>query len=167
MVISAGKQKGTPLNSHLKRLLGNSWIELAIRWIMGLTFIYASYHKIVAPADFAKIIYGYDLFPNALINLIAIAVPFIEFILGLSLILGFYPQSAALIFNGLLFAYTVVLSINLIRGYEFDCGCFAINSGNHATFPAQMLIRNLVFLALGLNVFLFKNSRRLCIRADK
>ena len=61
----------------MKSILQNSWIELAARWILGLTFIYASYSKILAPADFAKIVYGYNLFPNGAINLIAIVLPFI------------------------------------------------------------------------------------------
>ena len=36
--------------------MGNSWIELASRWILGLIFIYASFHKIISPAEFAKIV---------------------------------------------------------------------------------------------------------------
>ena len=58
-----GKLKGIQLNKHIKTLYDNSWIELAARWILGGMFVYASYNKILAPAVFAKIIYGYGLFP--------------------------------------------------------------------------------------------------------
>jgi hypothetical protein len=71
-----GKQKDIQLSKQFVAGLRNSWVELAFRWILGLTFVYASYHKILVPADFAKIIYGYDLFPEILINLIAIVVPY-------------------------------------------------------------------------------------------
>ena len=125
MVFRDGKPRGIPLSNVIRSILQNSWIELAARWILGLTFIYASYHKILAPADIAKIVYGYDLFPNGAINLIAIVLPFIELIAGLALILGIYPRSAILIINGMLVAFIIVLSINLIRGHEFDCGCFS------------------------------------------
>jgi hypothetical protein len=70
--ILAGNWKDIQLNKPVRTFFGNQWIELAARWILGMTFIYASYNKILEPAVFAKIIYGYDLFPAVFINLIAI-----------------------------------------------------------------------------------------------
>ena len=142
----------------------NNWIELAARWILGLTFIYASYHKILAPADFAKIVYGYDLFPGGLINLIAIVVPFIELIAGLALILGIYPRSAVLIINGMLVMFIIVLAINLIRGHEFDCGCFSAKESGFFSSAESTLVRDIIYLILGLQVFLFSGIRKACIK---
>ena len=147
----------------MKNILQNSWIELAARWILGLTFIYASYHKILAPADFAKIVYGYDLFPYAAINLIAIVLPYIELIAGLALILGLYPRSAALIINGMLVAFIIVLAINLIRGHEFDCGCFSAKESGAFSSAESTLVRDVIYLILGLQIFLFNGMRRVCI----
>lgn len=147
----------------MKNILQNSWIELAARWILGLTFIYASYHKILVPADFAKIVYGYDLFPNGAINLIAIVLPFIELIAGLALILGIYPPSAALIINGMLVAFIIVLAINLIRGHEFDCGCFSAKEAGAFSSAESTLVRDIIYLVLGLQIFLFNGMRKVCI----
>ena len=158
-----GRLKGIPLNNSLHNILFNSWIELAARWVLGATFIYASYSKILAPADFAKIIFGYDLFPAALINLAAVILPFVELIAGLALVIGVYPRSATLIINAMLLAFIVSLATNIIRGHEFYCGCFAINPDNPANFPGTLLIRDLFFLALGIHVFLYRKQRRLCI----
>ncbi len=163
MASRAGRQKGIPLNKPVKKLLDNSWIELAARWFLGVTFIYASYSKILVPAVFAKIIYGYDLFPGALINLIAIIIPFVELVAGLAFIIGFYPRSTALVINAMLLVFIISLSINIIRGHEFDCGCFAINTGNQSTFSGPLLIRDFFYLALGIYVFFYKNLRRLCL----
>jgi uncharacterized membrane protein YphA (DoxX/SURF4 family) len=121
-----GKQKGIPLSSLRQSIGNNSWIELAARWILGFTFIYASFHKIISPADFAKIVYGYGLFPEIFINLIAIILPFLELIAGLALIIGIYPRSAAVIINALLLAFIAVLAINLIRGHEFLSILFSV-----------------------------------------
>jgi uncharacterized membrane protein YphA (DoxX/SURF4 family) len=151
------------LNNLTEKFLENSWIELAARWILGLTFIYASYHKILAPADFAKIVYGYDLFPSGIINLIAIVVPFIELIAGLTLILGIYPRSAVMIINGLLVMFIIVLAINLIRGHEFDCGCFSAKEAGYFSSAGSTLVRDIIYLILGLQVFLFQGIRRICI----
>ena len=151
------------MNNFVKKFIDNSWIELAARWFLGATFIYASYSKILAPAVFAKIIYGYALFPSIFINLLAIVLPFVELVAGLALIVGFYPRSAVLIINAMLLAFIVSLSINIIRGHEFDCGCFAINAGSPSTFSGPLLIRDLFYLALGGYIFLYRNSRRLCL----
>jgi uncharacterized membrane protein YphA (DoxX/SURF4 family) len=151
------------LNKLIKTFHHSLWIELAARWILGATFVYASYSKILAPASFAKIISGYDLFPAVLINLIAIIVPFLELVAGLALIIGFYPRSAALIVNALLLVFMTALSINLIRGHEFDCGCFSIDSGTQKTFVGPLIFRNFLILALGLHVFFYRNVRKLCI----
>lgn len=151
------------MNKLLKTVLANSWLELAARWILGITFIYASYDKILAPADFAKIIYGYELFPYDAINLIAIILPFIELISGLTLILGIYPRSAVLIINGMLLAFIIVLSINLIRGHEFECGCFSVKKAGYLSTAEPMLIRDIIYLILGLQVFLFSGVRKGCL----
>jgi len=143
--------------------LANSWIELVARWTLGLTFIYASYHKILAPADFAKIVYGYDLFPSGIINLIAIVVPFIELIAGLALVLGIYPRSAVLIINSMLVMFGIVLAINLIRGHEFDCGCFSAREAGYFTSTESTLVRDIFYLIAGLQVFLFTGMRKICI----
>jgi uncharacterized membrane protein YphA (DoxX/SURF4 family) len=148
----------------VQSILENSWLELAARWILGLTFIYASYNKILFPAEFAKIIYGYDLFPNALINLIAIILPFMELVTGIGLIIGVYPRSAVLIVNVLLVAFIILLSTNLIRGHEFDCGCFAIKNSVSKGTTEVTLIRDFIYLALGLQVLCFRRPRRWCIR---
>jgi uncharacterized membrane protein YphA (DoxX/SURF4 family) len=138
---------------------------LATRWFLGATFIYASYSKILAPAVFAKIIYGYGLFPEIFINLFAIILPFVELIAGLALIIGFFPRSAALIINAMLLAFIISLSINIIRGHEFDCGCFGINASNPSTFSGPLLIRDFIYFSAGIYVFLYKNPRRLCLSA--
>ena len=164
MAFRAGKEKGTPLSNLQQSIINSSWIELAARWILGLTFIYASFHKIMVPADFAKIVYGYSLFPEIFINLIAIILPLLEIIAGLALIIGVYPRSAAIIINGLLLAFIVVLSINLIRGHEFDCGCFSAGQSGYFSSPGVTLVRDVIYFILGLQIILFNGYRRMSIK---
>jgi uncharacterized membrane protein YphA (DoxX/SURF4 family) len=165
MVIQAGKRRATQLNNNLRNLFNNCWIEIALRWFLGITFIYASYYKIMSPTDFAKVVYGYNLFPEVLINLIAIILPFVELISGLSLLLGIYPRSAALIINVLLLTFIFILTINIMRGYEFDCGCFSTKKTGS---PKLMVARDVIYLIMGLQVFLFNGVRKGCfIRLDR
>ncbi len=149
--------------SNLRQaILNNSWIDLVARWVLGLTFIYASLYKIASPDDFAKIVYGYDLFPDVFINLIAIVIPFLELFSGLALIIGVYPRSAAVIINTLLLAFMTVLAVNLIRGHEFDCGCFSAIQSEDPGASWVMLIRDLIFFVLGTQIVLFEGHRRSC-----
>ena len=145
-------------------IFNNNWIELAARWILGLTFIYASLHKILAPADFAKIIYGYSLFPEIFINLIAVIIPFLELVTGFALIIGLYPRSAAITINGLLLAFIVALTINLIRGHEFDCGCFSAGQSGYSSSTKVTIARDIIYFILGLQVILFGGIRRMSIK---
>jgi len=145
-------------------MLNNSWIELASRWLLGMVFVYASYHKILSPAHFAKVIYGYYLFPDFSINILAIVLPYLELSAGLALIFGIYPRSAALIINVLLLAFMVALSINLLRGQEFDCGCFSFGEAGAAHTVWHMLVRDAILFALGVQVLIFDNYRRGCLR---
>jgi uncharacterized membrane protein YphA (DoxX/SURF4 family) len=138
-------------------------VELAARWILGLTFIYASFHKILSPADFAKIIYGYDLFPASLINLIAITLPFIELVSGLALISGILPRAASLIITVTVLVFIAALSINLVHGHEFDCGCFSYSQTGNPPSAWFSLIWDTIFLAISLQVNLYSGIRKICL----
>lgn len=134
-------------------LLYRRWPRIASIWVLGFTFIYASLHKIADPAAFAKIVYGYGLFPDQLINLIAITLPFVELMTGLALIFGLWRRSAALIIVGMIVVFVLIISINLARGHEFDCGCFSESA--RAIFflsgsPKATLVRDIFLLSLGI-----------------
>ena len=133
-------------------MLYNRNVLLVLRLILGISFIMASIHKIADPSAFAHIIYGYGLFPNDLINLIAIAVPFLEFVCGLLLVIGVYQGGAALIINAMLLGFIIAISINLIRGYDFDCGCFTNGISGEKSDPVSLLLRDFFLLGMGILV---------------
>jgi putative oxidoreductase len=151
------------LNDRLERLLENSWTELVGRWILGSMFVVASVHKIADPADFAKIIYGYQLVSKEAINLIAIILPFLELVSGAALLAGIYPKSAALIINLMLLVFSMGISINLLRGHTFDCGCFAMGAESHQSAAGVLLVRDLACLAVGGYVMRYGSPRRWCL----
>jgi uncharacterized membrane protein YphA (DoxX/SURF4 family) len=134
----------------MKNNYHTSVILFFIRLVLGVTFIYASYHKIADPGTFAKIIYGYGVFPGFSINILAITIPFIELTAGFSLILGLFPRSALLIINALLLCFILVIGFNLLRGHEFDCGCFSFSNHSHRFANIDLLIRDMVMLGAGL-----------------
>lgn len=141
----------------------NSLLEIVVRWIVGAVFVLASFHKITDPAQFAKIIYGYGLFPGFSINLIAIVLPYFEFLLGISLIVGFWPRSASLLLASLLIMFILAVSINMIRGYEFDCGCFTFDE-SAVSYPEYFkVVRNVILLSFCVFTASFGKKRLLCV----
>ena len=159
MGFPVGKKADFQLNNTFQRLMHNHWIGLMARLLLGSIFIYASYHKIIAPDEFAKIVYGYDLFPDETINLIAIIIPFIELISGIALIIGVYTRPAAIIIIGMLTAFVIAISINIIRGHEFDCGCFSSDASPSANSAWQTLGRDVIFMMLGIYIFTYGKER--------
>lgn len=150
------------MNSSLKKILQNGWSELAVRWFLGIIFITASYYKIVSPEHFAKAIYGYDLFPDYSINLIAIIFPYMECLSGICLILGIYRRGAVLLVNAMIAGFIIILSVNLARGHQFDCGCFGYNGSGAADSVSGLLFRNVILFLLASYVLNYKGYRRWC-----
>ena len=136
-----------------------------MRWGLGGAFAYSAVHKVLLPAQFAKIIYGYQLFPAVTINLLAITLPYLELFAGLCLLTGIYPRSSALLVNGLLAGFIAAVTANLVRGHTFDCGCFAFGETGSRSSAVQLLVRDLVLLFAGCYVMLFNGSRRAALKS--
>jgi hypothetical protein len=62
----------------------------------------------------------------------------------------------------MLAAFIIVLSINLIRGHEFDCGCFSAKEAGFFSSAESTLVRDFIYLLFGLQIFLFSGIRKGC-----
>ena len=108
----------------MKRILTNPWLTIRIQIALGIIFVVAALPKIVDPPSFAHMIYNYHLLPGALINFMALVMPWIELLCGLALILGIWQGTARSIIGALLITFVLAIAINLARGNAIDCGCF-------------------------------------------
>jgi putative oxidoreductase len=113
----------------------------AVRWgvrFVGLVFIAASLHKIAAAQEFGRVIENYRIVPWFAINFIALILPWVELFCGLLLVTGVFRPAASLIVLGLTAVFILSVGFNMIRGLEFDCGCF----GSVHTPPWRILVRD-------------------------
>jgi uncharacterized membrane protein YphA (DoxX/SURF4 family) len=120
--------KGGWEDFHLKDKSGWSWkagLFFACRLILGGIFIYASLDKIFKPDLFAEAVFNYQVLPNNLINLTALVLPWVELVLGLMLIAGFWLPGAVLLSILLLLTFIGTLIFNIARGFNINCGCFS------------------------------------------
>ena len=114
----------------MKRILTNPWLTIRIQIALGIIFVVAALPKIVDPPSFAHMIYNYHLAPGALINFMALVMPWIELLCGLALILGIWQGTARSIIGALLITFVLAIAINLVRGNAIDCGCFDVSAAN-------------------------------------
>lgn len=132
----------------------NAIVLFLLKLILGITFIYAAYHKIADPVKFAKILYGYAIFPGASINILAISIPFIEFIAGICLIFNILFRSALLLVNILLLSFILMIGFNFLRGHQFDCGCFSFSNHSQVLSNIYLLIRDFILLLSGIYLWM-------------
>lgn len=119
-------------------------IILLLRLVVGATFIYASYDKILHPHQFGIAVRAYQVVPLNLSNFVALAVAWSEMIAGVLLILGAFTRQAAATLALLLIVFVTAILIVMVKGLVIDCGCFSPTGGS--TVGPFLLIRNLLLL---------------------
>lgn len=95
------------------------------RWLLGLVLIAAGLSKVAQPVELAQVIEGYRLVPAWLGVLVAVYLPWLELVTGLSLLLGVVYSSAQFMTGVLLVSFTIAVGSAWLRGLDITCGCFA------------------------------------------
>jgi len=148
----------------MRRLLLHPKLTLAVRTVLGLTFIAAALTKIVDPPDFAKVIWAYSLFPPWSLHPLALILPWLELFCGLALCVGLWIRAAALWIAALLLSFSLALAINLARHHPVDCGCFGATphrtEAERITDMHWSLLRDAGLLLLALQVLLASAPRK-------
>ena len=108
------------------------WLVLAIRIALGAAFVYAGAIKIQDPSEFAITVASFQILPNLLISLLALALPPFEIICGVLLIVGIWRRPAALGITLFLTIFLIAIAAALARGLTIDCGCFGTGTPSRA-----------------------------------
>lgn len=113
-----------------ERILSHPALLLACRLGLGAVFIVAALPKIAQPESFATSVEAYEMLPLAVVNLVAILIPWIELVCGLFLIGGAYVRPGSALLAFLLAVFVIAITIAVLRGLNINCGCFGEGSGS-------------------------------------
>ncbi len=146
------------MNRKIREIFSHPVVQFIARLIPGLVFIYASIHKIAEPEAFAQVIHNYQIMPAWSINAIALFLPWVEMIAGIGIIVSCrFAKGSAMIIGGLLLLFIVVLTFNLARGLDVDCGCFD-SGGGEGGGALQVIFRDILLLIPCVIVFFQKKK---------
>lgn len=136
------------------------YFEIIVRWALGIMFIYSSIYKMVDPCSFSHVVANYKILPaQFLINLTAVYLPYIEVVCGVALLLNTRVKGASYILNVMLIVFIIAISINLLQGRNFDCGCFSKHDPDAQVSAVELLIRDFIFLAGTLFVYIWHSKK--------
>lgn len=100
------------------------WAGLAARLILGGVLLIAGLLKIGSLEQSVLAVRGYQLFDLTWQRIIGYALPVVEIIGGVALIIGLFTRLAGAAGAALMLAFVAGIASAWARGLSLDCGCF-------------------------------------------
>lgn len=127
------------------------WLTFAARLILGGVLLAAGLLKVGALQSSVDAVRAYQIVPWDVAEVVGVALPIIEIIVGVLLIVGAFTRWASLVGALLMLAFIIGISSVWARGINIDCGCFG---GGGQVDPSQTnyvweLLRDTGLLVLG------------------
>jgi uncharacterized membrane protein YphA (DoxX/SURF4 family) len=133
---------------------------LAFRLLLALVFLLAGASKVGQPWVFVHTVEQYQLLPEGVARPFALALPWVELLVGFYLLIGLFTRVTAMVASALLLLFICALATQLARGTTaIGCGCFSglsgtvvgyLSGGN--TIGAWDLIRDGLLLLMALAI---------------
>jgi uncharacterized membrane protein YphA (DoxX/SURF4 family) len=136
----------------VRRLVGNQYLVLVCRLLLGLIFLLSAIGKLMDLQGSVDAVYSFNVFPLAFARFSGLVVPFIELGMALGLLFGVLTRLAALGASIMSVAFFLVKAhVLFIQGRQIDCGCFGALMSTMASvtiyMDIPMLIMGLVIMA--------------------
>lgn len=141
-------------------ILSNKYFQLALRLIIGGLFLYASAGKLFNQEAFAKAIYNYKFLPDALVNVLAIVMPYMELITALFLILGIFKKGSSFLVIVMLAVFIIALTRAYVLGLDISCGCFSLETVSKKSDILMRIIQDIFMLIGALLIYIFSDRKK-------
>lgn len=108
---------------------------LIIRALLGGLLVVAGALKAGHPAELAASIAGFRLLPPQITGPLALALPYVELMLGAYLVIGLFTRVVATVAAVQFFCYAGAVASAVVRHIAASCGCFGPNDAAVADWP--------------------------------
>jgi uncharacterized membrane protein YphA (DoxX/SURF4 family) len=136
---------------------GLAWAGLIARLVVGGVWLVAGALKVTTPSDSIHAVQAYRLLSSSAAEWVGYAMPAIELVVGLALVVGVFVRGASVLSALLLIAYIVAIASVWARGIKIDCGCFGGGGADPnaaSSYPWEIARDSVLFLASLLLVWL-------------
>lgn len=141
--------------------IGQPWLTLLSRLILGGVLIVAGALKIGNLQKSAMSVRAYEMLPIWLANFFGYALPWVEIGIGALLILGVAVRIMGALGALIMLGFIIAIAQAWARGLSIDCGCF----GGGGTIDPEdtkylsTILRDIGFLALGVFLYFYPKGR--------
>lgn len=134
-----------------RRTLVLDVVGLLARVVLGAVLVWAGAAKIGSPLTAQRAVQAYEILPMDLAGAVGLALPFVEVVLGVLLLVGLFTRPVAAVSTVLMAAFVLGIAQAWARGLTIDCGCFGGGGqvGADETRYPQEIARDLAFAAAG------------------
>ena len=131
----------------------NLTLRTACRLLLGVVFVCAGAMKIVHPAAFFSDLLGYGVpFPDLLLRLVALVLPWLEVLAGAGLLFNLWLETLRPVVALLCLVFVLMLGQAVARGLDLSCGCFGTGGFGWFERPDVALVR--ACLLFGASVYI-------------
>ena len=147
----------------MKRLLSHSYSGLVARLVLAGILLVAGGAKFFEGGFAAqRAINAYKVFPPAWAPFLGYALPGLEIVLGLLLLVGLFVRVSSLITAVLMTGFIAGIISVWVRGYSIDCGCFGgggeVSEAGKNLRYAKEILRDLLFVGLAVRLVVWPHT---------
>jgi uncharacterized membrane protein YphA (DoxX/SURF4 family) len=106
-----------------------------VRVLLGGLLLVAGGLKVGHPAELAATIASFRLLPAAIVGPLALALPYVELLLGSYLVAGLFTRTVAIVSTAQFVFYGGAIASAVVRHIPANCGCFGPNDTTAADWP--------------------------------
>jgi uncharacterized membrane protein YphA (DoxX/SURF4 family) len=158
-----GRAMSTAQTSRTERwTAARPWVGTAARLVLGVVFLVAGGSKVTDLAASGRAVAAYRILPFEAATVVGAALPMVELLIGLLLVVGLATRVAATVGTALLAVFIGGIASAWARGLSIDCGCFGgggdLAAGVRPSYGPE-ITRDLALLALAVFLLVYPRTR--------
>lgn len=141
-----------PVWSRIWGFLGNRYLLLALRLIVGLTLVFSAVGALPHQAEFVSAVQAHGLLPGILADVYGTVLPGLELLVGALLVVGLFTRFAAGVTLLMVISFLIANGTAVyhdVRDWNTVCGCFhwvTVKTGDALIIDIVLIVFTVILL---------------------